>query len=63
MLLLDSLLCTIKLCVFFVPMPFWFGYHSFIIQFESRKHDVANFVLFFFFSISLAVWGVVPCKS
>ena len=61
-LVLGSFLCSIDLCVCFMPISYCFDCYSFVIQFEIRECDTSSFVLLspdcFRYSESFAV----PCR-
>ena len=45
-LLLSSLFYSlIYVCLFLMPIPYYYDYYSFVIQFEIREHDISSFVL------------------
>ena len=49
-LFLSYFFCSIALCGYFVPLPCYFDYGSFIEHSEIWVHDSSRFVLFFFFN-------------
>lgn len=44
-LFLDSLFCSIDLCVCFLPVPYCFDDYRFIVQFDILVHDTSKFAL------------------